>query len=556
MGKYLNPGRAAFEEAVRSDVFVDKTCMIRYLNSVVGTLQQYVSVTRPRRFGKTMAISMMCAYYGCGADSRRLFEKSCLAQTAPVTVGAEELVWDAYLGSFDVVRVVMTDFFKRDTKPRDAIRKLQQLVSRDIIRCYPDAEFFDPNDLTQTMEDAFYHTGRRFVVLVDEWDALFRVRKTDRDGQEAYLDFMRDWLKDKEFLALAYITGILPIKKYGQHSALNMFDEYSMMSPKNLAKYTGFTSEEVRRVCSQKGLRYEAMRDWYDGYRLSNRPSEELLAAPDEADGEACHVYDIYAPLSVVSAARYRRLENYWNKTETYEALAEYIRMDFDGLKEAVALLMDGGRLRVDTSTYQNDMATFHGRDDVLSLLIHLGYLGYDDEAGEVFVPNREIMDEFASSTKSAEWSGAFAAFELSKELLRATLSCDEERVAELLEKAHDRAGNKTYHDEAALSYAVQLAYYAAQKDYTTVLELDSGKGYADVAYLPAPGRLDLPALVVELKYNKDAHAALDQIRRKRYPQRLEHYQNNMLLVGINYDRDVPSTDPSFKHHTCTIQKA
>ncbi len=430
MGKYLNPGKAAFERAVRSEVFVDKTRMLAFLNSVVGTQQQYVSVSRPRRFGKTMAISMVCAYYGHGADARELFSQRDIAGTEPVLVGGDELPWDAYLGAFDVVRVVMTDFLKRDARPQDALVRLQRLVARDIVRCYPDADYLDQEDLVQTMEDAFYHTGRRFVVVVDEWDAIFRMRKQDRAGQEAYLDFMRDWLKDKEFLALAYITGILPIKKYGEHSALNMFDEYSMTSPKTLAEYAGFTSDDVRRICEDKGLRFDAMRDWYDGYRLSNRPSRELVdgAGADAGDGR---VYEIYAPLSVVSAARYRRLENYWSRTETYEALAEYIRMDFDGLKEAVALLMDGGRLRVDTSTYQNDMATFHSRDDVLSLLIHLGYLGFDDEREEVFVPNREIMAEFASSTKAAEWSGAFAAYERSKELLHATLSAGDRRRAE-----------------------------------------------------------------------------------------------------------------------------
>ena len=555
MGKYLNPGKVAFEEAIRSDVFVDKTPMLAFLNSVVGTPQKFVSVSRPRRFGKTMAISMMCAYYGYGADSYELFSQREIVRTEPILVGGDELPWDAYLGAFDVVRVVMTDFFKRNTRPQDALVRLQKLVARDIVRCYPDADFFDQNDLIQTMEDAYFHTGRRFVVLVDEWDAVFRMRKQDQVGQEAYLDFMRDWLKDKEFLALAYITGILPIKKYGEHSALNMFDEYSMTSPKSLAEYAGFTSDDVSRICEQKGLRFDAMRDWYDGYRLSNRPSKELV---DDAsvDMDVGHVYEIYAPLSVVSAARYRRLENYWSRTETYEALAEYIRLDFDGLKEAVALLMDGGRLRVDTSTYQNDMATFHSRDDVLSLLVHLGYLGFDDEREEVFVPNREIMGEFASSTKTTEWHGTFAAYERSKELCRATLSADAERVAELLEEAHDEAANRTYNDEAALSYAIQLAYYAARRYYTTVLELDSGKGYADVVYLPAPDRSDLPAIVVELKYDKDAHTAMDQIKRRRYPQRLEHYRDNMLLVGINYDKDATSGDSRFKHHTCVIEPA
>jgi hypothetical protein len=246
---------------------------------------------------------------------------------------------------------------------------------------------------------------------------------------------------------------------------------------------------------------------------------------------------------------------NYWNKTETYEALAEYIRKDYDGLKDAVALLMDGGRLKIDTSSYQNDMTTFSGRDDVLSLLIHLGYLGFDDERSEVFIPNREILDEFKTSTKGREWVSTFKSFETSQELLEATWNGDEEKVAELVEDAHNKAGNKTYNDEAALSYGIQLAYYAARKYYTTILELDTGKGYADVAYLPAPQYAEKPALLIELKYGHSTDIAMDQIRRQKYLDRFEHYKGNILVIGINYNREVPPDHPEFKHHSCRIEK-
>jgi len=218
--------------------------------------------------------------------------------------------------------------------------------------------------------------------------------------------------------------------------------------------------------------------------------------------------------------------------------------------------LMDGGRIRIDTSSYQNDMTAFHGRDDVLSLLIHLGYLGYDNQTGEVFVPNKEIMDEFRISTKSEEWSDTFRMFELLQELLEATWEMNEERTAELVEKAHNLSGNLTYNNEAALSYSIQLAYYAAQKYYTSVLELDTGKGYADVVYLPSPRYPDKPALLIELKFEKDAQTAMDQIKEKKYPERLEYYKGNIFLVGINYDRKVSGTDSSYKHHTCSITRA
>jgi len=447
MGTYLNPGKYAYEEAVSSAVFVDKTPMIRYLNSLVRTRDKYVCVSRPRRFGKTMAVDMLSAYYGRGANSRDLFQQMKLAVGELPCASAVTQPWDTYLGAFDVLRVVMTDFFREGASVQDAIDRLQQLVVRDIVREYPDASYFDKSDLAQSMTDAFATTGRQFVVLIDEWDAPFRVRKGDAAGQRAYLDFLRNLLKDKGYVALAYMTGILPIKKYGQHSALNMFDEYSMTQPQQLAEYVGFTTNEVRELCENRGLRFEGMREWYDGYRLSNRPSEDLLAAgiadTSRDSANESHVYEVYSPLSVVRAARSGRLANYWSRTETYEALAEYIRMDFDGLRESVALLTDGGHMPVDTSAYQNDMTTFRSRDDVLSLLVHLGYLGYDDESHEVFVPNREILDEFKTSTKTDDWSGTFYEYEASKKLLKATLAQAENEVARLFEAAHDRAENR-----------------------------------------------------------------------------------------------------------------
>ena len=401
MGIYLNPGKQSYQMAVNSEIFVDKTEMIRYLNSVVNTQQRYVSVSRPRRFGKTMAADMICAYYDREADSRELFAQRKLAdvQEDPQTrKGTEGNRWDEYLGKFDVIHLVMTDFMEDSNSVQDMLNCLTEEIVDELRDKYPDINLGNRIKLRTVMNKIYSATNRQFVIVIDEWDAIFRAWKNDTAGQIRYLDFLRDWMKDKPYVALAYLTGILPIKKYGQHSALNMFTEYSMTSPKGLAEYVGFTTEDVEDICRQKKLNFNALKEWYDGYRLSNKPSGELVDG--DVNNQGICVYDIYCPLSVVSAALYKKLENYWNKTENFEALAEYIRKDYDGLKDSVALLMDGGRLKIDISTYQNDMTTFHGRDDILSLLIHLGYLGYDDERGEVFIPNREILDEFKTSTK------------------------------------------------------------------------------------------------------------------------------------------------------------
>ena len=544
MATYLNPGSGRFQKALDSEIYIDKTEMISYLNTVVNTEQCYVSVSRPRRFGKTIAANMLCAYYGKG-DSRGIFETRKIA-------GCQN--WDRYLNHFDVIRIVMTDFIKQGMEVSTGLAKMQKLVVRDLKKQYPTVDYFDEDDLMQSMADIHAETGEQFVVIIDEWDAVFRERKEDKDGQRLYLDFLRDWLKDKEYVALAYMTGILPIKKYGKHSALNMFDEYSIITPMQLAPYTGFTEEEVQNLCVKYEMDFEEIKDWYDGYQVNTEIPIEMRKK------YRLGVYNdqkisIYSPLSVVKAVSTGVIQNYWNKTENYEALAEYIRMDYDGLKDAVTLMMDGGRVKVDVSTYQNDMTTFHGRDDVLTMLIHLGYLEYDFAEKEVYVPNKEIMDEFKASTKSEEWAFAFKSFQKSLELLTATLEQNESKVAELLEWFHDSAENKTYNSEAALSYAVQMAYYAAQKYYTVIQELDTGKGYADIVYLPSPKFPEKPALLIELKYDKTIQTAADQIRDRNYPQKLEHYKGNLLLVSINYDKDMESTNQAYKRHTCKIER-
>ena len=424
MGKYLNPGQNRFEETLNSEIYVDKTEAIGYLNTVVRTEQKYVCVSRPRRFGKSIAANMLAAYYGRG-DSRQLFEDRKIA---------EQENWDRYLNQFDVVKVVMTDFINENKEMEASLKQMTGRILVELSEAYPDVKY-DPDDLFYSMDRFYRKNGIPFVVIIDEWDAVFRTRKQDRDGQKLYLDFLRDWLKDQDYVALAYMTGILPIKKYGRHSALNMFDEYSIITPMQLAPYTGFTENEAEELCEKYGRAYDSVKEWYNGYQVSSiiPPDPNYEVQKMTGKEKPPEQYSIYSPLSVVKAVSTGVIQNYWNKTETYEALAEYIRMNYDGLKDAVALLMDGGRLKVNISKYQNDMTSFSGSNDVLVMLIHLGYLGYDADTKEVFIPNCEVLDEFKNSTESPEWLDTFTSFKKSRELLQATWDCREERVAELL---------------------------------------------------------------------------------------------------------------------------
>ena len=548
MGIYLNPGKRRYQMAHNSDIYIDKTEMLVFLNSVINTNQRYVCVSRPRRFGKTMAADMLCAYYDKSVNSREDFTGYALTS---------HVNWDRFLNQFDVIRITITDFLGDSADIADMLDYLTEELIAELTAAFPMIQPGTRRNLRTLLTRIYAETERPFVIVIDEWDAVFRKYSEDDTGQNQYLDFMRDWLKDQPYVALAYMTGILPVKKYGNHSALNMFDEYSMMAPMQLASFAGFTEDEVKLLCSQYGRDFQAMREWYDGYRVSDiiPPDPDYRSSAETGLQPQAKTWSLYNPLSVVNAVRTGLIRNYWNKTETYEALAEYIRKNFDGLKEAVAVLMDGGHVEADLNDYQNDMTTFHSKDDVMALLVHLGYLGYDESNGTVFIPNKEILTEFRTSTKSDEWTTAFSALNHSRELLEATWAGDAERVAALVEAAHDQAGNRTYNSEAALSYAIQLAYYSALNYYTLIPEMDSGKGFADLVYLPSPDYSDKPALLIELKFAQSAVTAIDQIHQKRYPARLRHYQGNLIVVGINYNRELSPANPEYKHHSCVIER-
>jgi hypothetical protein len=336
-------------------------------------------------------------------------------------------------------------------------------------------------------------------------------------------------MKDNTAIALAYMTGILPIRKYGTHSALNMFDEVSMTDPKRLAEYMGFTDAEVKGLCERFGMDYEEVSAWYNGYRLG--------------DGLA-----VYNPKSVVDSMHTHELFNYWNSTETYEALRVYIEMNLDGLKDIIVELMVGGRKKIKTLGFTNDMVTFSGADDVLTLLVHLGYLGYDKTSKEVFIPNKEVFDEFETSVKVIGWAVVADALRASDGLMKATWALDAARVASGIENAHIENAHLTYNDENALSYTLSLAYYTARNYYTVIREMPTGKGFADMVFIPRRRYADKPAMIIELKWNKDAEGAIAQIKNKQYFQALEEYRGNLLLVGVNYDKDT-------RVHECVIEE-
>ena len=526
MGIYLNPGDRKFLRAKNSEIYVDKSGMLKYLNRMFGTEQAYICVSRPRRFGKSMAANMISAYYDRTTDAKELFHDMEIA---------EDESFVRYANQQDVIAINMQKFLSRTHSMAELIMLLQQRVLRELMKEYPDVDYFDPLNLSGCMEEIFAETGRQFVIIIDEWDCIFREYKDRTEEQKEYLDFLREWLKDSSYVGLAYMTGILPIKKYGTHSALNMFDEFSMTNAKELSRYVGFTMAETQGLCQYYERNFDEMREWYNGYRLK------------ETDGGTVQNCSIYNPRSVVMAVRTGICDDYWNQTETFNALQLYIDMNFDGLRDAVLELMAGGMWKIDIRTFNNDMTTFHSMDDVLTLLIHLGYLGYDFDTKSVFIPNKELMDEFVSATAASKWSEIIKSVKRSDNLLQATWQQDAECVAEGIEMAHFETSHIQYNSETALSYTVSLAYYSARQYYTMIRELPTGRGFADIVFMPRPKYADKPALVIELKWNQTAETAIRQIKEKKYVKALEGYSGQVLLVGISYDKET-------RKHSCEIE--
>ncbi len=520
MGIYVNMGDASFEMSRNSDIYVDKSMLIAQMNRAYRTERRFLCVSRPRRFGKSMAANMLAAYYSRGCDSGRLF--------SGLAIEGEES-FPVHLNRHNVIRWDVQRFLESKSGYDRFIDDIERMVIRDLKREFPECgDFPEGSRLKSVLDEIYGQTGQGFVFIIDEWDCVFRMAKEQKEVQKAYLDFLRGLFKGAEYVELAYMTGILPIKKYGEHSALNIFDEYSMTDPKGLEEYFGFTEKEVLGQCEKQGVDYGEMERWYDGYLIGGS-----------------HIYN---PKSVADALTWKRFRSYWTGTETYEALKVYIERDFDGLKEAVVEMLGGRPCRIRPEKFQNDMTTFGTKDDVLTLLVHLGYLSYDGESGEVFIPNLEITQEFLNVVDSPQWGGLTEALNRSEELLRSTWALDGEAVAAGMSAIHsETASLLKYNNENSLTCTVLMAYYSAKAYYMNpIMELPSGKGFADVVYLPKrdTGR---PALVVELKWNKSARGAIAQIKDRQYASWIQGYTGDILLVGINYDK-------KSKEHTCTIE--
>ena len=523
MGMYLNPGNSGFAR-IRNDVYIDKSGLIGLINQTIDTSRRLTCISRPRRFGKSFAAQMLCAYYDRTCDSARLFNDLEIA---------DDEHYKDYLNRYDVIYLDMTGVIG-EAAMMDIVPYIQRNIIRELTEQYPELKAAE--GFAATLANAAKAAGNKFIMIIDEWDAPIRETAGHPELQKKYLEFLRSLFKNSgmtsKIFAAAYMTGILPIKKDGSQSAISDFWEYSMVKPRQFGKYAGFTEDEVKKLCDDFGSDFKMMKQWYDGYSF-----QDLVS--------------VYNPNSVMKAIRNDDFDSYWTQTSAAESLMGYISLDFDGLGKTVSELVGGVEAKVDTKGFANDLVTFRDRDDVLTLLIHLGYLAYDQIEQKVRIPNEEIRLEFARAIRQTKRDDTIRRIRESEQLIEDTIHGNEEAVARQIEKIHEEEPPLYYNNEQALRSVVKRAYFSYGDEYVMFEELPAGVGYADIVYLPKKDSV-LPALVIELKWNQSAKTALEQIRDRRYPEAVRGYGGTVLLVGISYDKEAPAGK---RKHQCRIEK-
>ena len=525
MGRFLNPDNSAFRDTLNSKIYVDKTGLLKFTNEAIDTTSKFICNSRPRRFGKSVTADMLTAYYSRGCDSKELFDGLKINVMDPA---------GSHMNQHEVIHFDLQWCMMDAGSAENTVSYLNRNIVNELRKAYPDCIPDSVQTVYSAMSLIYEATGHKFIVIIDEWDVLIRDEANNQAVQDEYIDFLRGMFKGSEptkFISLAYLTGILPIKKLKTQSALNNFMQYTMISPGPLAAYIGFTEAEVQGLCQQYQQSFSEVKRWYDGYHLGT--------------------FHVYNPNAVVKFMLDGTFQSFWSQTGTYESILPLINRNFDGLKTAILTMLSGDEVKVRTTSFQNDMISFRNKDDVLTLLIHLGYLAYDQNKKTAYVPNEEIRGEFVDAVSEDKWN-ELVSFENSSEiLLDDTLQKDGRAVAAKIDEIHEAYTSVIqYNDENSLSSVLTIAYLSSLKYYfKPVRELPTGRGFADFVYIPKPDYIqDYPALLIELKWNKDANTALQQILEKKYPASLETYTGNILLVGISYDK-------KNKKHQCVIEE-
>lgn len=522
MGRFLNPGNGGFQRIIKDAVYVDKTGILGVLNQCIDTSARYVCVSRARRFGKTVAARTIRAYYDNSCDSHELF--------APYAI-AQDPSYEMHINKYDVIGLDVQAFFLRGDNPKTFIDRMESAVLAEVSSKWP--EIAEPKDmrLANALIKVHEKTGARFVFVIDEWDAVFRFCPNDEALQKDWIHFLRDLFKQEDMddvVALAYITGILPVKKYKTQSSLNQFYEYTMLRPLALEPFVGFLPSEVDALCEQFGMDRAEAAAWYDGYMFS-------------------HEHHVYNPCSLARAMKSREYGSYWTQTDSFESLLDYINADLDGIYDDVMCLIGGGRVNVDTGSYDNSFTVPKNKNQCFTLLVHIGYLAFDIDCSQVFIPNEEVRLAFRNALEECAWPDAIKPYQRSRKFIQSILAEDNDTVARMVEETHQNMTSVLmYNNENALSCVISVLCFFAENQYKVIREFPTGKDFADIVLLPKK-RILGPAMVIELKFKQEVETAIDQIHENHYPDSLKDFYGELILVGISYNKK--------KAHDCIIER-
>lgn len=510
-----NSALILYQDLVNSEYFVDKSAIIEHISKRIRTSTKYVCVTKPRRFGKTSVLNMLGAYYCRAHDAKELFEGSAISQRKSYTV---------HLNRYNVINLCLNEIPLDRSRYEDYIARFNNVIISDIQESYPALK----NKTFEKASDALIATGDEFIFIIDEWDYIFS-HELYPEHHGDFLEFLRNLLKDRPYVALTYMTGVLPIKKYSTGSALNMFDEYTMLKDHIFGEYFGFLEREVEALCQkQKKVPLDDIRDWYNGY-LSSTGGR------------------IYNPRSVVLALMNGYCQSYWTRTGKMDEVLFFLKYNIGEVRDDVVKMVNGSSVWIDIEKeFSAGQEQISSRKDIYSAMIIYGLLSYSD--GELRIPNKELMIEFENALEDDEFGYVAQLVRNSGAVLEATLNKNGDLVASYLHDIHNsELPILKYNDENSLSCVVTLAYLSARNKYKVEREEKSGKGFVDLIFYPR--RKNLPGIVLELKADKTPADAIAQIREKEYCEKLRKENvTRILAVGINYDTKK-------KEHQCVIEE-
>ena len=533
MGRYLD-SKVPFEQykAVVSDTyFVDKTALVDELVPFLRKEKRYFCITRPRRFGKSVMASMVGAFFGMACDGSALFSGLEIAKRP---------YYRNHLNQHHVIYIDFSRMPRNCTGYASYIERIENGINQDLAEAYPELAITVTDAVWDVLQTVVEKTDERFIFVMDEWDAIFHQPWAAQEDRWSFLTFLNNLLKGQIYVELAYMTGILPIAKYVEGSALNMFSEYNMATSKRFSEYFGFLDDEVDRLYRiyQKNVENgqisrEDLRVWYDGYYT--------------AGGRK-----LYNPRSVVYALTDNQLKNYWTSSGVYDSVFSYIQGNVDKVQEDIARMFAGGSVPSDIQEYAAASMRLETKDEIYSAMVVYGLLTW--EAGCVSIPNRELMDSYAAMIKKEKSLGYLYQLAcVSRKMLEATLAGDTKTMAEILKYAHDTESPIfVYNSEIELSAVVNLVYLAARDKYRVEREDKAGEGYVDFIFYPEQKGED--AIILELKIDASPKEAIQQIKDRKYALRFQgktgeqpKYTGRILAVGISYDRKT-------KEHFCMVE--